>query len=236
MAAGSASANAAIPGPVRTAGDCQQIAAFVPVDAGRAREYVPDTFTIPGEWAGVAFVLVTGGACTDWTVEGRGRPDFRFGLVSILAHPRENPPGLDGYDLWWLTSERTTVARFRGLGMDYRLVRGIAFRMDPGPAAEPSRAALDVPWRVAPFSMTAEIAPAGNPPIEFPSTHWYEGRHGRVHGAHANTQAVIVPAVVSIEARAGTPLADLLGGTAFELPGGYLRFHHAAVTRVLKGG
>jgi hypothetical protein len=235
IATGSSPAAAGPPRPLTTEGDCQQISAFVPVAADRARAYVPEGFKIPGEDAGLAFVLVTGGTCASWTVDGRARPDFRFGLISVLAHPSENPPGLDAYDLWWQTPERTTHARFRSLGVDFRFVRGIAFRTEPGPIGEPSAATLVVPWRVAPFSMTAEIGPAGHPPVEFPSTHWYQGRLGRVHGAHANTDGVIVPAAVAIEVRAGTPLAELLGGTSFELPGGYLRFHHAAMTRVVEG-
>jgi hypothetical protein len=226
----------AAPRPLRSEGDCVQVAAFVPVDASRARAYVPDGFAIVGEEAGAAFVLVTGGRCDAWTIDGRRVAPLRFGLVSILAHPEEDPPGLDGYDLWWLVGDRPTWSGFRRVGVDARLVRGVRFEAEPGPLGEPSAASVDVPWPVSPFSVSAVVAPAGNPPAAFASGHWFEGRFGRVHGVHDNTEAVVVPALVEIDVREGTPVAELLGAASVTIPGGILRFHHEAVTRVVAPG
>ncbi len=213
-----------------TDGDCQQIAAFVAVPIENVRSLVPASFAIVGEETGDAQVLVTGGRCDSWSLDGQPVPPLEFGLVSVAAYPKGRDPGLEGYDLWWQADQHNTHLRWRALGIFSAFVPDLAFSVQRGPTGGVASASAWVPWRESPFSISGEVMDAPPRPIEFPSAHWYEGRHGRVFGDHVNTKGGVLPALVTIRAEAGSPLARVLGSTTVNIVGGYLDFHHFGTT------
>lgn len=209
-------------------GDCEQVAAFVPVPASRARSVVPDGFAIVGEEAGTAFILVTGGVCDPWSIDGQATAPFTFGLVSVLAHPRGDPPSAAGFDLWWLVDEPLSGRRLRRAGFFARQVP-VTYQSTRTPLGTAIDATVTVPWRESPFSIDAVIAEGPLPGVDFLSQHWYESARGRSRSDHVNTGGQLQPAMITITAAAGSPLAELLGAEVTRIAGGYLEFHHLAV-------
>jgi hypothetical protein len=248
-----ASATAVVPQPARagagadagadadkaytSAGDCEQVGAFVPVPVQNVRHLVADDFAVFGEPGPLALVFVTGGRCRNWEVDGVPGADFVFGLVSVVSHPREQQvPSGDGYDVWWLSAGDTSFhARLSALGVFSRHVPGTAYEVVHAPTGAAGMARFEAPWDESPFSVTAVFGevPAPDFPENIPSTHWARGRHGRVLGTHVNTEAQVEPALVVVDTPAGSPLARILGTGTVAVPGGILRFHHEAVTRLV---
>lgn len=221
------------PRDVRTEGDCDQIGAFVPVPVSRVREYVPEEFTPSGEQAGIAVVLVTGGQCDPWFMNGKKTPRFLFGLVSVLIDPPAEHQA-NGYDLWWQTNHRPFFSAYRRLGISTQFVKGLRYQTVRGPHGGVTSAFLDVPGGLSPFSMEAAlVAHAPAPGVnDFPSTHWHRGHHGIVLGVHDNDGFWAGAATIVIRTEPGSALAEILGGDTVTIPGGYIEFHHAATTGI----
>lgn len=209
-------------------GDCDQIAGFVTVPISRVRSIVPEGFAIVGEDAGTAFILVSGGRCEPWSIDGRPTDPFTFGLVSVLAHPRGEAPSAAGYDLWWLVDEPLSGRSLRRAGFFARQVP-VTYESTRTPLGTAIDATVTVPWPESPFSIEAVIAEGPLPGVDFPSQHWHESVRGRSRSDHVNTGGQLQPAILTITAATGSPLAELLGAEVTRIPGGYLEFHHEAV-------
>jgi hypothetical protein len=214
-----------------TDGDCSQIAAFVPVPVERVRRRIPPGFAIVGEDAGTALVLVTGGRCGPWRLDGRRVHAMEFGLVSVLAHPEGDPPSAAGYDLWWLFDARSTVEAWAGVGFFTRKVP-VSYRLERGPGGGVTSAVATARWARSPFRVAGTVIDGPPPGLTFPSQHWYDGPYGRVRSDHENTEAGVDPALVTITTAPDSALARILGAQTTRIAGGFLEFHHHAVTRV----
>lgn len=222
------------PRDVLTEGDCEQIGAFIPVPVSRVREYVPNGFTPTGEQAGVAVVLVTGGRCDPWFIDGKEVPPLQFGLISVLIDPPAEHQA-NGYDLWWQTDHRRFYRGYTRLGISTEFVPDLRYETVRGPHGGVTSAFVDVPGEATWFSMEADlVAHAPSPGIDdIPSTHWHLGPHGLVLGVHDNDDSWAGGATIVIRTEPGSPLADILGGDTVTIAGGLLEFHHTATTGIV---
>jgi len=213
---------------------CQGFGSFFPADAAAVRTVgaVPAKFALLGEQTGRASLLIA-----SWTCEfAFGRHVVRGARYAHVSAVLSQPPA-GTYDIWQLTSAPAFANPARRLGVPVETLQGLRVAFGSG---VPVTAEASVPWRRSPYTMTASYTPTSptlpfpelcrpeQPATDgrgcFPSDHYYAGRHGVAHAAHANCDLTTSAGVVTLRATPGSPLATLLGAAEVTQPGITLGF------------
>lgn len=158
------------------------------VDADRARQFVPPSYSIATEAIGKALVVVSLVACEDIAVDGVTRSHALFSDLLFQVNP---PPGsgtafvdqkLDGYWAWVVTDEPRVHAGLSRLGMFHGFDPNMSVTATRSPVGD-RLLAVDgsVAWPHAPFRLHGDVVdatPLGWP--EYYNHFWQDVRDGRL--------------------------------------------------------
>ena len=191
---------------------CLEPAVFVvPVDYQKADLWVPDPF-VPRrniQDAQSATLVVAVANCKGVQINDSPKVPGTLSDVGIEIEP---PPGQDPgghiYQLWQTTTIEALRAEMEHVGMFGTLVPGMKMEYP-----SPMQTTAKVPWEYSEYSLTVN---APEPTVPFPpgsNTWWHLGPRGFIRIAYDFLQVKASFGVGTVRAEAGSPLADLMGGT-----------------------
>ena len=208
---------------VTFSGVCDDFITFYQVDPARVRPFVPEEFRI-AELNGQAIVLVTTPSCTEMKRDEAPIPDVLYTDVLVGIDP---PPGatqtapLSNAYIVWESSNSRAVREGQGhLGVFGGFVPGMTFQIQETGATKMITA--DVPWSYSSYSLSGESL---GPQVPFRgfgecdaetcrNTFWHEGDRGLITFSNTFTEPTAAYASAALTAAAGSPLAQIIGGTS----------------------
>jgi len=192
--------------------DCVEPSVTVPVPVERARAAVPEPY-VPRSLSGdpaSADVLLAVARCRSLSVDGRALPGGTVVDAGVVIHTPDGTPGAHVYQLWHLSDAREVSARMAAVGVRGGQVAGLAVG-DGGPGALETATAT-VPWSESPYDLGIEAAAGATPAAS--TTWWHRGPRGVVRLDYTFPRAASRFGTGRVGARAGSPLARLLGGAS----------------------
>ncbi|MFN2545435.1 MAG: hypothetical protein ABR600_12835 [Actinomycetota bacterium] len=197
----------------------------IPVDADRARAFVPDRYSFLGAGAtGKALMVVSLLTCRDTVVGGvpHGPATYSDLLFFIDTPPGGGTPGLDhfpdGYWSWFISDDAKLHASLRGLGMFQGFDRHMSLATTPTAGG----LTLDgsVFWPYSPFRIHGTVQDQSSPGIGY-TPHFYQDVHGGVLEAHLQkTDERWQEASFTLTTPVGSRLAWVLSDQCQVDPGG----------------
>ena len=191
--------------------DCVEpgVTVSVPVDRARAavpEPYVPSSLSGEADRADVVLLVAECGALDldGRTVAGRTVVD-----AGVVIESPDFSGGVHLYQLWHLSDAPAISERMAAVGVRGGHVGDLAVE-DAG-AGPLERATATVPWATSPFDLAVDAAVSGS--TFATATWWHRGPHGVVRLRYGFPRNSTQTGTGRVNARAGTPLAALIGGT-----------------------
>lgn len=226
-------AGAAPPGFASAGGPCFQGALALTAPSANVRRYVPADFPLV-EAAGRAAIFAYTVRCEDFTVDDGPAQDVTLTGVAAFVLPPDGSLGVQVYDMLMTTDGLDFYQAVTELGLAQGFVEvGFTTRSVAGPVVQIT---ADTPWVHSPYGWTLLAIKPPNVGVPFPSTHWQDGSRGRVRIDYAHSSLIITPGVGTLTAKAGSPLAHLLGTTSVTTPGAILQFSSFTAQTRLQAG
>ncbi|CAA9466492.1 MAG: hypothetical protein AVDCRST_MAG38-825, partial [uncultured Solirubrobacteraceae bacterium] len=191
--------------------DCVEPSVIVSVPADRARAAVPEPYTprsLSGDRAS-ADVLLAVARCAALTVDGRTVSGRTVVDAGVAIQSPDGTSGAHVYQLWQLSDSREVSAAMASVGVRGGQVGGLGVQ-DMGTTAF-DRATAAVPWSESPYDLTVEAA-AADASSSSTTTWWHRGPRGVVRLGYTFPRSASRFGSGGVNAREGSPLAQLLGG------------------------
>lgn len=194
--------------------DCVEPGVTVSVPIDRARAAVPEPYvprSLSGEADRAAVVLVVA-KCGALDLDGRAVAGRTVVDAGVVIESPDFSGGAHVYQLWHLSDAPAISERMAEVGVHGGHVGDLAVE-DAG-AGPLERATAAVPWATSPYDLAVDAAVDGT--SFSTTTWWHRGPRGVVRLRYGFPRASTRTGTGRLTARAGTPLATLIGGTRAE--------------------
>lgn len=195
---------------------CAEYVGIGLVPKARARSLVPAAYSLAGGETN-ALIVVRVVECAVVAVDGKNPQAARTAQIGITITGPNATAHIDNYLLWYVTDLGTLKGKFESAGLSCGDDQQLSF--DITPVSAPSPLSIDVAAAQLPaYTLQGQAATPNTTPVFFSANWWADGREGRLRLHMDFPQIRFGGASVTLNTPAGTPLAQLIGGTSMQFP------------------
>ena len=189
------------------------------VDTNAARAFLPADLILVGEGTPVTPLVVRTAHCESVSVGGRHAKAASIAQIGAVIVPPDFTGDINNYTFWYATTHNKLAQRLSDLGVAAEHVGNIDYDVELGAGSLPFHVKVPKP-RDARFELDGTVVAAPTPAGSFVANWWQDDDCGgdRIKMTTTVPAIAIGSADLTLTAKPGSDLAELLGGTNAGFP------------------